>query len=30
MVFHRFQSKTQEHIFLGVVKQKIEGQNLIF
>jgi len=29
-VFHRFQSKTQEHIFLGVVKQKIEGQNLIF
>ncbi len=30
MVFHHFQSKTQEHIFLGVVKQKIEGQNLIF
>jgi len=28
-VFHRFQSKTQELIFLGVVKQKIEGQNLI-
>jgi len=29
-VFHRFQSKTQEHIFFGVVEQKIEGQNLIF
>ena len=30
MVFHRFQSKTQELIFFAVVKQKIEVQNLIF
>ena len=29
MVFHRFQSKTQEHFF-DMIKQKIEGQNPSF